>query len=449
MSYLLIGASNVARHVGATLLSMGHRTVTLAAPDDTTLDEALRDDYDGIAVVTHDDVLALRYALMAARAQPTTPLIVTVFDHTIASRLRAVLPQSCVTSPADLAAPILAGAAIADDLLAVHRAADGEAVAVRASVGGPESGAFTPIRRPLLRSVAVASSGLLRTPDTGTRMLVWGLTGVSLIIAADFLWLVLGKHYPMDTAILDAVKVVTTVGPAPDAHGGYALVSAAAMLLTVLLTAMMTAGLIDRILGPRLVGLVGSRVLPHSDHVIVVGLGQVGLRLCRELTALGVDVVGVERNPNAPGLRLARALSIPAVVVGHGEDRRLLERLGARRARAVAVVGSDDLDNIATAIVAQTVAPSVRVVLRAGEHSTLSDTGSLLPLGVVRDVSAVAAAFVVAWMTGKRPRSVASDGDSVWVEDGDGEFAAHPPTVLSRTYVSSGRGTSEAFRPAR
>jgi Trk K+ transport system NAD-binding subunit len=194
------------------------------------------------------------------------------------------------------------------------------------------------------------------------------------------------------------------------------------MMITVLLTAMVTAGFVDRILSPRLVGLIGPRVLPRSGHVIVIGLGQVGLRLCRELVDLGIDVVGVERNPAAPNLRLVRALRIPAVVVGHGEDRRLLHRLGAHRARAVAVVGSDDLDNIAAAIAAQAAAPDTRIVLRAGEHATFAETRTLLPLGIVRNVALISAAYVVARLTGQRPTSVAANGRHVWIESPRGTF---------------------------
>ena len=64
------------------------------------------------------------------------------------------------------------------------------------------------------------------------------------------------------------------------------------MLVTVVFTAMFTAGVVDRLLGPRLVGLVGPRALPRTGHVVVVGMGQVGLRLCAELRDLGVAVVG-------------------------------------------------------------------------------------------------------------------------------------------------------------
>jgi voltage-gated potassium channel Kch len=254
-------------------------------------------------------------------------------------------------------------------------------------------------------------------------MLLSGLFGVASIIVVDWIWLVFGMGEDKAEAFLNAARVVTTVGPAPEAHGVYAVSSAVAMMITILLTAMVTAGFVDRLLSPRMIGLIGPRVAPRSGHVIVVGLGQVGLRLCRELSSLGIDVVAVERNPAAPNLRLVRALRIPAVVVGHGEDRRLLERLGAQKARAVAVVSSDDLDNISAAIAAQAAAPETRIVIRAGEHSDITDTHTLLPLGTVRDVSLLSAAYVAAQLTGQHPRSVVANGRHVWIEDQRGRFS--------------------------
>jgi threonine dehydrogenase-like Zn-dependent dehydrogenase len=75
------------------------------------------------------------------------------------------------------------------------------------------------------------------------------------------------------------------------------------------------------------VGLIGLLVV-RRGHVIVVGLGQVGLRLCQELRALGIPVVGVKRDVHAPNLRLAQALRNP-VVLGHADDRAVLSRAAA------------------------------------------------------------------------------------------------------------------------
>jgi hypothetical protein len=74
------------------------------------------------------------------------------------------------------------------------------------------------------------------------------------------------------------------------------------------------------------------------------------------------------------------------------------------RCLGLAAVGSDDLDNIAVAVAAAAVSPRTRVVVRAGEHEAIAETRSLLPLGVIRDVTEMAATFVVAVLLGRNVR---------------------------------------------
>src|SRR6202042_674251 len=111
-----------------------------------------------------------------------------------------------------------------------------------------------------------------------------------------------------------ATKAIVTVGPnfrADDARPWLKLYSAATMLGALAFTAVFIAGLIDRLLDRRLVAIVGPRRMPRKDHVVVVGLGQVGLRLCTMLRTVGVPVVAVEREPAADNIRRARQYDIP------------------------------------------------------------------------------------------------------------------------------------------
>ncbi len=66
------------------------------------------------------------------------------------------------------------------------------------------------------------------------------------------------------------------------------------MIAALGFTAIFTAGLIDRLLDRRLTAILGSRSVPRKGHVVVVGLGNVGLRLCLVLRDLGVRVLAVE-----------------------------------------------------------------------------------------------------------------------------------------------------------
>ena len=107
----------------------------------------------------------------------------------------------------------------------------------------------------------------------------------------------------------------------------------------------------------------------------------------------------------------------------------VLEKLKLSRCRALAAVGSDDLDNISVAVAAAAISPSKRVVLRAGEHEAIAETRSLLPIGVIRDVTEIAATFVVARMLGRQVEGVVADGHAIYLRTGEATFE---PFAVSR-----------------
>lgn len=332
--YLVIGETPAARRTCATLQGLGHAR-HLPAPTDQDLASALLEDAVAAAILVRDDVAALRYALALAHLAPGLPLVVTVFDRTIGMQLRSFLPQATVFSPAMLAAPSLAGPCL-DAGLAATYVDQQELVHVR-EVGAALSEQRLPRPRPTLRSRLSATFRLNhRHHDAGTRMLLLGLGGLALVLCADWSWLVLVKHHGGGESLLEASRVVATVGPGPTTDDGvYGVASALAMLMTIGFTAMFTAGLVDRILAPRMLGLVGSKTAPRRGHVIVVGMGQAGVRLCSHLMSLNIPVLGVERNRSAPFLPVARQLGIP-VVIGDGTERTTLEQLRLTRCRALA-----------------------------------------------------------------------------------------------------------------
>ncbi len=419
---VVLGDGGLARTVCASLVERGRTVRHLPAADDAELAEALLGNGSGqdagaaaggLAVLSHDDHVALRYALAAAHLAPDVPVVASVFDRTVAGQLTRLVPWCALSTPGNLVAPSLAGPCIDTEVLAARA----PATVVRRSADGPVVAAWRPDAADRRRTRLGRMSGQLRPYDAGSRILLGGLAGLVAVLVADFAWLATVFEQPPSEAFFDAARVVATVGPAaaPQDETGYLVASALAILVTVVLTASFTAGLVERLLGPRLVGLVGRRALPRRGHVVVVGLGQVGLRLCQELRGLGLPVVAVERSAGAPSVRRARALRIP-VVIGDGEDREVLERVHLARARALACVGSDDLDNIAVAVAAHAVAPGVRVVLRAGEDEAIRETRSLLPLGTTRDATAAAACWVVARLVGEQPVGLVADVHDVWLD---------------------------------
>ncbi|GAA1401952.1 NAD-binding protein [Kitasatospora putterlickiae] len=138
---------------------------------------------------------------------------------------------------------------------------------------------------------------------------------------------------------------------------------------------------------------VGTR-----DHVVVVGLGNVGTRVVSRLHGLGVPVVGLESDPQARGVSAARALGVP-VVVDDGPLHEQLRRARLKHSRAVVAVSGDDATNLEAALEARAVRPDVRVVLRLFDDSFASHVYATLDNAASRSTSYLAApAFAAALM---------------------------------------------------
>lgn len=410
--YLVVGDSDLARRVCSQLQSEGQQVTHLTSPTDDELSKYSWSRLDGVAVLVHDDVAALRYALAISHINPLVPIVATIFDRTIGSTLSELLSAVTVTSPSAVAAPGLAAACLDSELLALIPRGSGERRVVERQPTGLRVAEAPPVRRRTRIALNLRVSPW-RALDRSARKLAIGTIGLIAILLTDTIWLTIQRGGNLRRSVYDAVNVLATVGPTTDSHGArYEVFSSVSILLTIGLLATFTAGLVERISGRRLVAFCGPRAVPRRNHVIVVGLGQVGLRLCVILREFGIPVVAVERDPEAVGVRLAMTYRIP-VIIGHAGDRELLKFLNLNSARAVAAVGSDDLDNIAIAVAAHGVSAGTHVVLRAGEQEAVAETKSLLKLGMTVDVMSVSTAVVtLTLLTGQSPLVVNHEGET-------------------------------------
>ncbi|MED7952423.1 NAD-binding protein [Streptomyces sp. BE303] len=134
------------------------------------------------------------------------------------------------------------------------------------------------------------------------------------------------------------------------------------------------------------------------DHVIVIGLGNVGTRVVAQLHGLGVPVVGLERDPQARGISAVRALGVP-VVVDDGPLAEQLRRARLKRSRAVVAVSGDDATNLEAALEARAVRPDVRVVVRLFDDNFAHHVYATLDNAASRSTSYLSApAFAAALM---------------------------------------------------
>jgi len=156
-------------------------------------------------------------------------------------------------------------------------------------------------------------------------------------------------------ALYFASETITTVGYGDFSFAQQApwlrLFAVGLMFGGVTVTAVLVAFLADLLLSRRFVQTAGLRRARHMrDHVVVVGLGSVGIRVVSDLHAAGYDVLAIEDDENNRFLSTAAELDVP-VIFGDSTMRQTLESARVDRARGVAVVTDNDMENIATGIV--------------------------------------------------------------------------------------------------
>ena len=126
---------------------------------------------------------------------------------------------------------------------------------------------------------------------------------------------------------------------------GIALIVAGVTLSTVVL-ALITNALVSR----RIEQSLGQGSIRGMDgHVVLVGLGAVGLRVLEGLREQGRDVVVVEYDEGNRYVQHARSLGVP-IVHGDATLGQTLRSVNIAEAGAVAILTSDDLVNLETGL---------------------------------------------------------------------------------------------------
>jgi Trk K+ transport system NAD-binding subunit len=177
----------------------------------------------------------------------------------------------------------------------------------------------------------------------------------TLVLHFGYHWSGHGSHHlPVLDSIYFTVETVATVGfgdfsfsnePTSVEVFGICLIVAGTTLVTTLF-ALLTNALVSR----RIAQSLGRERIPDMrGHVVIVGLGTVGMHVLEGLIAQGREAVVIERTESNSYLARARALEVP-LVLGDATMSQTLESVNLTSAAAVAILTSDDLTNIETGL---------------------------------------------------------------------------------------------------
>jgi Trk K+ transport system NAD-binding subunit len=398
-----------------------------------------------MALMSRDDLANFHAALRAQELNPDLRLVMRIFNTGLGERMRAFFPDCAVLSSSAMAAPSFVAAALGEPTpshvrlagrtLYVTRRADTDpahAICRLATTGGaggprllpPDAGAGDPGAgdpgsvdpgsgdagaADLVLSVAdgtprnpLSQAGRrpLRLAARLARLLLGHKFGVVFLIlftvlVAGFVLLATAGGYSAGNALyltfLDAAGAAVTnprLG-APEKVAQFLLTFDGMAFLPVVTAA---------VVGARLTGSLRGPDRPLAGHVIVAGLGNVGTRIAAQLHDLGVDVVCVDRNEHAAGIRLAHRLGM-RVVIGETHREETLRAAGIRTSQALVSVTDSDAVNLETALHARALAADLRLVLRLSDDDLAERVQKTVGNTISRSVPYLAApAFAAAML---------------------------------------------------
>ncbi|SCG77460.1 Trk K+ transport system, NAD-binding component [Micromonospora echinaurantiaca] len=384
----------------------------------------------GLALLHQDDVGNLHAALCAQAVDDEVRQVLRMFNNTLADGVRTLLKARVeVLSDAEMAAPAFVAAALGevdpthfqhrDRTLRVARRADvreQDVVCGLADLSDPQRVRLLPADQTTADLVLAEATGQPPGTEVAARRLVRArrrrrpvavtvraIRGFATRKIGIAVMLVLGLIAVLgalisraeDVSQLEAIylTLVTTLSGAdpdttkpPDAQVMQVVLNLAGLALIPLITAVV----VDGIVNARLALHTGRLQSEHSEHVVVVGLGNVGTRVMAQLREYDVEVVAIDKNPEPRGATLARQLEVP-LIVGDAALPETLEAAAIRDCQALVVVSTDDVANLEAALAARDVREDLRVVLRLFDGDFAERVEEAFGIGVSRSVSYLAA----------------------------------------------------------
>ena len=100
-----------------------------------------------------------------------------------------------------------------------------------------------------------------------------------------------------------------------------------------------------------------------ENHIVVCGLGNVGIRVIQHLRRFDEDTVVIEQNPDSRFVNEAATYSVP-VLIGDCRDSQMLQSANIHKAKAIISVTNNDLVNLESALTAREFNANIRVIIR-------------------------------------------------------------------------------------
>lgn len=163
----------------------------------------------------------------------------------------------------------------------------------------------------------------------------------------------------------------------------------------------------------------------YRNHIILVGVGHVGMRVTRTLRQMGFELTAIDGSIDPDSDEELRQLGIP-LIEGDGRKMTTLRSAGIEHARAIVICTSDDHMNLELTMRARDLNPTIRIVTRMWDARFAEQLKRFLNVEVMSASDLAAPAFAGAAVNIEITQTLAIGGQ---------DFSMIQLTVVSGSFM--------------
>lgn len=154
----------------------------------------------------------------------------------------------------------------------------------------------------------------------------------------------------------------------------------------------------------------------YRNHIVVVGVGKLGMRIIKGLVDLREPVVAIEAKKTSQHLDDVQDFDVP-VIIGNGRQKKVLAEAGVAVARSLILATDDDLVNMDAALTARDLNPSIKLTLRLFDDTLAAKFATVFHLPAISASQVSAPAFIAAATGRKVYHQFQLDGEQLHLID--------------------------------
>jgi Trk K+ transport system NAD-binding subunit len=511
LGYRLVVITDTSKEIWLrTAKDAGAEVILGDARNDERLVQAGIADAAALLVLTDSDLTNLEIVLDARKLRADLPIVARIFDQTLAHHLEEALDLRRALAVSAIAAPAFAAGALGEQIAGAFQLGDQVVLLGRLKIDGSSRlVGCSPAEVSMAHGLELLDA-TMRSPTSANDALTEGSIVTGVAERSDWLRLLSAKNdstheeptsgvstalglirqswqnappalrllttalftlitlsvivfrFGMNLTFVDAVyfiiTTVTTTGygdiTPKDSGDALKLYACLLMLLGSASTAVLYSFVTDFVIAERFKAVLGRQKMPARDHTILVGLGNLGMRVATELQRSKAAHLVIERDPTADFVDAIRTTT--AVINGDGRLVATLREAGVETATAIIATTGDDAVNLGVALEARRQNPAIRSIVRLFDADLARKVQDGMRIDAALSASTIAAPVFVA--AALHPRVVAAMvlGDellSLCVREPDASWIGKTPNEIHASdgvdVVMRRSVTSDVFgRPA-